>query len=101
MWIGKLLESDLYKAQLNLVRRNPPPNEQVAKVLAALEERGGKMTQVALARAIAYPEMRMAGLVASLQRLLNVDGYSVFDRDLDSNTIELRRELLLRQFDLE
>ncbi len=101
VWIAKLLESDLYKAQLNLVRRNPPPNEQVAKVLAALEERGGKMTQVALARAIAYPEMRMAGLVASLQRLLNVDGYSVFDRDLDSNTIELRRELLLRQFDLE
>lgn len=100
-WIDKLLVSDLYKAQLNMVRRNPPPNEQVAMILAALDERGGKMTQMALARAISYPEMRMAGLVASLQRLLNVDGYAVFDRDIESNTIELKRELLKRQFDIE
>ncbi len=100
-WVTKLLKSEIYQQQFQLVRRNPPSPDLVEKVLAAMDSRGGKMTQVALARAVAFPETRMAGLVANLQRLLNVDGYMVFDRDEASNTLELKRDLLLRQFGLK
>ncbi len=100
-WVAKLLNSDIYNQQFLLLRRNPPSPALVEKVLAAMDSRGGKMTLVALARAVAFPESRMAGLVANVQRLLNVDGYMVFDRDEASNTLELKRDLLLRQFGLE
>ncbi|MFN9134306.1 MAG: hypothetical protein ACK5YE_00565, partial [Planctomyces sp.] len=60
----------------------------------------GKMTTVALARALSVQEVRMRGLLVKVQQLLNVDGYSVMIRDEVSNTVEFNRELLLRQFDL-
>ncbi|RLS38544.1 MAG: BREX-2 system phosphatase PglZ [Planctomycetota bacterium] len=101
VWVKHLLKTEMYQQQLQLMQRNPPAADLVTRVLTALDEKGGKMTQVALARAISFAETRMGGLVANLQRLLNVDGYMVFDRDHESNTIELKRELLLRQFGLE
>ena len=71
-----------------------------ARLLSLLDERGGKMTTVALARALSVQEVRMRGLLVKVQQLLNVDGYSVMIRDEVSNTVEFNRELLLRQFDL-
>ena len=68
--------------------------------MTLLDERGGKMTTVALARALSVQEVRMRGLLVKVQQLLNVDGYSVMIRDEVSNTVEFNRELLLRQFDL-
>ena len=53
-----------------------------------------------LARAIEYPPMRLRGLLAVTQRVLNIDGYAVLSRDESSDTVELDRELLCRQFDL-
>jgi hypothetical protein len=44
--------------------------------------------------------MRLLGLIAIVQRVLNVDGYPVIARDEASDTIQLNRELLLQQFDL-
>ena len=35
-----------------------------------------------------------------MQRVLNVEGYAVLGRDEASDTVELDRDLLLRQFDL-
>jgi len=101
VWVKQLLQTEMYQQQMQLMQRNPPAADLVTRVLTALDEKGGKMTQVALARAISFAETRMGGLVANLQRLLNVDGYMVFDRDHESSTIELKRELLLRQFGLE
>jgi hypothetical protein len=55
---------------------------------------------VALARALAFPALRLSGLLAKAQRVLNIDGYAVLSRDDASDTVELNRELLLKQFDL-
>jgi hypothetical protein len=43
---------------------------------------------------------RMAGLIAALRRLLNVEGYPVLTLHEDSDTVTLNRALLDRQFQL-
>ena len=58
------------------------------------------MTSVALARELQFPTLRLPGLLAKMQRILNVDGYPVLSRDDASDTVELNRDLLLKQFDL-
>ena len=100
-WVKKLVASDIYKTQENLTRRAGLPAEVVAQVLAALVERGGKLTVAAMARSAGQPEARMGGLVSVLQRLLNIDGAMVLTRDEQSNTIVLNVSLLKSQFALE
>ncbi len=58
------------------------------------------MTSTALSRSANYPPTRLRGLLAVAQRVLNIDGYAVLTRDDGSDTVELNRELLFRQFDL-
>ena len=41
-----------------------------------------------------------AGLLATLRRVLNVDGYPVIELDPDGVTVVLDRELLREQFEL-
>jgi len=69
--------------------------------LRALDSRGGKMTSAAISRAANFPAPRLRGLLAVLQRVLNIDGFAVLTRDEASDTVELNRELLRRQFELE
>ena len=45
--------------------------------------------------------MRVASFVAAARRVLNVEGYAVVRFDEPSDTIELNRELLIAQFELE
>ena len=71
-----------------------------ARLLTALDGAGGKMTATALARRLETPLFRLRGLLAVVQRVLNVEGYAVLGRDEASDTVELDRDLLLRQFDL-
>lgn len=99
-WISRLLASEVFGEQRRLAGRAVPEDAVFARLLAALEARGGKMTSPALARAIDRPLVRLPGLLAVMQRVLNVDGYPVLGRDEPSDTIELNRDLLLRQFDL-
>jgi hypothetical protein len=54
-----------------------------------------------LAHRAACPLARLDGLVAKLQRVLNVDGYEVLRLDRRSDLVELNVDLLRRQFELE
>jgi hypothetical protein len=99
-WVHRLLKSPVFDEQKQLAGRGIPTDDVLAKFLSTLDRRGGKLTSIALARALAFPEMRLPGLLAKVQRILNVDGYAVLNRDDASDTIELNRDLLLRQFDL-
>jgi hypothetical protein len=99
-WVGQLLRSPVFAEQRPLAGRSSISDVQLSRLLALLDERGGKMTTVALARALSIQEVRMRGLLVKVQQLLNVDGYSVMIRDEVSSTVEFNRELLLRQFDL-
>ena len=80
--------------------RAVPANEVLSRLLVAIDERGGKITSPALARAIQFSPTRLRGLLAIAQRVLNVDGFLVLTRDEASDTVELDRNLLCRQFDL-
>ena len=99
-WVKALLASPLFAEQKRLGGRTVPPDEVFGEFLAALDGAGGKMTATALARRLRAPLFRLRGLLAVVQRVLNVEGYAVLGRDEASDTVGLDRDLLLRQFDL-
>jgi hypothetical protein len=101
-WIRALLGSHVYEEQKRLGGRavGLDFDAVITRLLQAIDERGGKITSAALARAIQMPPLRLRGLLAIAQRVFNVDGYEVLSRDDVSDTIQLDRTLLLKQFDL-
>jgi hypothetical protein len=99
-WVKRLLGSPVFEQQKQLGGRGLPSDEVFTRLLGTLDQKGGKMTSVALARALEFPALRLPGLLAKVQRVLNIDGYAVLSRDDASDTVELNRELLLKQFDL-
>ena len=100
-WIDRLLSSQAYKVQKALVRRHPPEDDDVRRCLLALESQGGIMTPVAFAKAADIRAGGLDGLIAKVQRVLNVDGYEILSFSRNENRVELNITKLLRQFDLE
>jgi hypothetical protein len=99
-WVAALLACPLFAEQKRLGGRAVPHDDVFGGLLAALDGAGGKMTAQALARRLEMPSFRLRGLLAVVQRVLNLEGYAVLGRDESSDTVELNRDLLLRQFDL-
>ncbi len=99
-WLDQLFTSSVLAEQKKLGGRAVPQDEPVRKMLGALAEQGGKLTSAALARRMGLPAYRLASLLAAIQRVVNVEGYPILTRDELSDTIELNRELLCRQFEL-
>lgn len=99
-WISRLLACEVYEDQKRLGGRNLPTDDVFGQLLTELDERGGKLRSAALARSLQFPPMRLPGLLAKAERVLNVDGYDILRWDETSDTVELNRELLLKQFDL-
>jgi hypothetical protein len=100
-WIATLLTSETYQAQQKRQSRLALPDERVRELLAVLDARGGKLTQVALARSLKVPTVRLPGILAAARRLLNLDGYDVLAVDMESGTVELNQPLLRTQFGLD
>ncbi len=100
-WISDLLASSIYLEQKKLAGRSAPSDEVLGRFLGVLDARGDKMTSAALSRALNFSPGRLPGLLAVVQRVINVDGFPVITRDETSETVELNRELLRRQFELE
>lgn len=100
-WITTLLASPMFDQQKQFGGRALPTNEVFTRLLTAIDDRGGKITSAALAGAIQLPPTRLRGLLAVAGRVLNIDGYAVLTRDEASDTVELNRNLLIKQFDLE
>ena len=99
-WIKALLKSEVFAVQKRLAGRARIEDTTVQRLLAALASRGGSMTTAALAGAVGVPEHRLPGLLAVMQRLLNVEGYAVLDRQDAANTVVLNVPLLRKQFEL-
>lgn len=99
-WIEALINSSIYENQRATAGRAVPNDELMRRLLTALHNHGGKLTSTALARSLNLSPMRLRGLLAISTRVLNVDGFPVFDRDEASDSISLNLELLLSQFDL-
>lgn len=99
-WVPALLGNDLYKAQRKLLGRAALSDTQVESFLTALASRGGVMTTTALGRALELAPFRLTGLVSTLCRMLNIDGFRVVGRSESVDEITLDVELLKRQFGL-
>jgi hypothetical protein len=99
-WVTAMMESELFESQKSLAGRQVPDDDTIKKIISTLDQNGGKMTIQSLARATEFPPGRLRGLVAVLQRILNIDSYQVLWRDDATQTFELNRELLLQQFGL-
>lgn len=101
LWVDRLFGSPVLLAQKELSHgRGLPADGEVRRLLLALEERGGRMTRVALAQRLGLPSFRLAGLMAATRRVLNVDGIQVLDVDAASDTVTLNLALLRQQFEV-
>lgn len=100
-WIEKLLVSQTYKDQKGFVKRHPPDDDLVRRSLMALDSNGGIQTPAAFCKFTDLPAGRLDGLMALLQRLLNVDGYEVLIFTRAKDRIELNLAKLKRQFELD
>ena len=96
-----MFASTPYKYQKELVRRHAPEDSLVHRCIKALDSSGGMMTPAAFSTAANIPAARLDGLIAHIQRLLNVDGYEILTFSRTENRIELNVPKLKRQFDLE
>lgn len=99
-WIEALFQSEVFALQKRLAGRVRIDEVTVRSFLVALVSRGGSMTTAALAGAVGVPEHRLPGLLAVMQRLLNVEGYPILDRQDAANTVVLNVTLLKKQFEL-
>jgi hypothetical protein len=99
-WTDRIFETETFTAQKKLAQRGYPGDDILKRLLANLDARGGKLTTAALARAMGYATVRLPGLLSMAQRLFNVDGYSVISVDVQSDTVQLEKQLLLVQFGL-
>jgi hypothetical protein len=100
-WIDRLLASDTLAEQRRSASRLALTDERLRAMLEALDERGGKITRAALAARIAVPALRIGGVISALRRVLNLDGYAVLSVDEASDSVELNREQLMKQFGLD
>jgi hypothetical protein len=98
IWIDALFKSTVFKEQKRMAGRKPPSDDLVRKLLLAVEEQGGKLTSNVLSRKVDVPAFRLSTILAAIQRVLNVEGYSILTKDDASDSIEIDRELLCVQF---
>jgi len=73
----------------------------VRALLATLDVHHGRLARRLLEQVLGEPAFRLRGILAGVQRLLNVDGYQVLAVDDISGTVALNRQLLNIQFQLE
>jgi len=99
-WLERLLDSPVFAAQQRLAGRKAPNNAMVRAALKALDGQQDGLSHRMLGQVLGLAELQVRGLLAGLQRLLNVDGYQVIVVDEASGIVELNRRLLDKQFQL-
>ncbi|PPJ31751.1 BREX-2 system phosphatase PglZ [Nocardia nova] len=95
--IERLLNSDVFAAQLETVARKPP-TAKVEKAVRALLD--GPQSTTALAQRVGDSPARARSFAAVLTQLLNVDGAQVVETLSDGRTLRLHPDLLRDQFRL-
>jgi hypothetical protein len=100
-WIAHLLRSPVFAAQRRVAGRRAADDQCVRALLATLEAHHDRLARRVLEQVLGAPAFRLRGILAGVQRLLNVDGYQVLTVDDISGTVALNRQLLNTQFQLE
>jgi len=99
-WISPVLSSPLLIQQRERIGRIALNDDRLTRLLQCLDQRGGRATTTQLATAIEQPLLRIRGIVSTLQRMLNVDGYPIITMETATGTVILNPDLLRKQFDL-
>jgi hypothetical protein len=97
-WVDALMTSDVFIEQMQTFAGRLK-KEQVEQYLRVLAERNLVLLKSAFAQKLDISGLRIDGMIASLQRILNVEGYPVLSVD-SSQTIRLNLPLLREQFEL-
>jgi len=99
-WLAALFAAPAFVVQMGTDGRARLPEERVREALRALAERGNRMTYDAFLQRLGLSNTRGRSVIAALQKLLNLDGYPVFEVDEARSTVALNTELLRKQFGL-
>ncbi|WP_371797967.1 BREX-2 system phosphatase PglZ [Streptomyces albidoflavus] len=97
--VERLVATELYAAQLDLLARKPREPSVLPKALVALVE-AGTLPMTALAERAGQPASRAPGFAATLAQLLNYDGAQILEILPDNRTLRLHRSQLIEQFGL-
>lgn len=97
---AQLIASDIYRDRRSLGGRHPIDDDTLRVIIRTLVAGGGRAHRDTIAAAAGVAVTSLAGVVASLRRLLNIDGYVVVGVDADQVTIMLDESLLREQFGL-
>jgi len=97
-WVRVLLESSIFAEQMSTFAGRLK-QDQVEKSLRVLADRNLVLLKGVLAQRLELSGLRIDGWIASLQRILNVEGYPVLSVD-SSQTVRLNLPLLREQFDI-
>ncbi len=95
-----LLASDVYRTQVARHPRGRPSDQIVAGVVTCLADGGGRSHRDVVAHQAGIAAVRVAGSLAPLQKILNVEGYPVLGLDPDGVTWLLDTAMLRDQFGL-
>ena len=99
-WVNALTVSPIYQQMRERTARTPISDDQVITLLRLLDKRDGQQMLAAVVEELKIPAIRVHGLLAGLQKLLNVDGYRVLAIDRSTKTVKLDIELLRKQFEI-
>jgi hypothetical protein len=94
---ARVVASERFATQRAFVRK-APADKEVTAIIDGFAAAGGKLPVSNVAGLAGQPPFRMAGYLAQLGRLLNVDGYPVIGDTDSGRTIELNTALLTEQF---
>src|SRR6266536_2787305 len=96
--LGEQVAASQMLATQRQFARRAPGDQQVAALIDGLATAGGKVPVSVAAELAGEPVFRMAGYLAQVARLLNIDGYRVIGEADGGRTVELNLELLRQQF---
>jgi hypothetical protein len=97
-WVSALMASSVLDAQMATFAGRLK-RDQVEQSVRVVADRNLVVLKSVFGQRLEMSSLRVDGLIASLQRILNVEGYPVLSVD-SSQTIRLNLQLLKEQFEL-
>jgi hypothetical protein len=95
---SQIAASPRMAAQRQFVRR-APDEAKIAALIDALVAAGGRLTIPEAAAVVGEPPVRLtSGYLATVTRILNVDGYAILQTTDNGRAVELNQQLLRQQF---
>ncbi|QDU90915.1 Dynamin family protein [Pirellulimonas nuda] len=97
-FLDRLLSSPLYREQRDRCGRAALNEGDLRRFLDAMQRSHWSLTTPALCRQLGLGRLRVEPRIAAVQRLLNVDGLQIVQFCRDTDTVEIKADLLSQEF---